>query len=412
MKNKQRLTALLSAAVLTAGCAAALPETAAQAAGSYQHIVVLGDSISSGYQLGTGEAGYYDILADCTGGTVTNYAVAGHTTADLLGVIADSSKQNAIKNADLICISIGGNDLMKPAKAVLDQKRKAGETMIDTIKRLAKEGKPDELIAELTSELRKPRSAAVTNFSQIEQDLRALNPNAAIVMQTLYNPFEVSEAMLKAQLSEANQKNYQSLLNYVSGNEKILNNAINKLETVSVADVSSNFNGSGWLYTRFTNNATKGDVHPNAAGHALIAATVMDTLGNVAGTSQKTAQALNNMLRTDFAELPADDLALMSKYAAAETALCGDADVNGTVGGDDAQITLQWYVNLLAGKQVAKTQREFSISDVNANGVIGADDAQFILQFYVNRLAGKTSKWATVTGNPKAPVSTALMTLK
>ena len=396
MKHFTKLTALLSSAVLAAaGTAAAFPAAPAQAAASYENIVILGDSISSGYLLGAGESGYYDIIGECAEGTVTNYAVAGHTTTDLLGVIADSSKQTAIKNADLICISIGGNDLMQPAKSVLESKMQAGETLTDAIKRLAKEGKADELIAALTKALRTPKSTAIANYTTIEETIRALNPDTKIVMQTLYNPFEVSQEMLDAQnLSDDNKKNYDSLMNYINGQEKFLNDAMKKLETVSVADVAAAYTGAGWLYTRFTSVDHRGDIHPNAMGHALIAAVIMDTLGDVSGKSVKLTNTLLNTLEKDYQALPAEDLALMLTYLKDMAVMIGDTDKDSDVTAGDAQKVLQWYVSKLAGKTPAVTHYAFIVSDVDHDSELTASDAQYILKYYVSKLAGKTPTWS------------------
>ncbi|MBR6106534.1 MAG: hypothetical protein IKQ39_00850 [Oscillospiraceae bacterium] len=397
MKHQTKLSAMLAAAVLAAGSTAALPGAPVQAAASYQNIVILGDSISSGYALGAGEAGYYDIIADCTGGTVTNYAVAGHTSSDLLKVLADSSKQAAIKDADLICISIGGNDLMQPARAVIEKKMQEGETLIDTVKRIAKSGGATDLIPELTKATRSVRNGAEEMYQSVETAVRGLNPNAEVIMQTLYNPFEISPEMIAAQnLSEKNQKDYNSLLNYVSGTESALNTAMKKLETVDIADVSEVFKNTGWLYTRFTSEDNRGDIHPNALGHALIAAEIMDTLGDVSGRSEKIEPVLMDMQYTDYAAVPKEDLTQMRKYASPFALRLGDADESGDVSSADAQKTLIWYVSSLAGKTPAKKQRTFVASDVDGDKEITAKDAQYILQYYVSVLAQKTPNWSDI----------------
>jgi len=376
----------------------AVSGTTAHAANQYQNIVVLGDSVSSGYSLGENEAGYYDILEDCTGGTVKNYAIPGITTKDLLAdinlgdfnldgaVSADDAQQSLqgyvnkladetyvytdaemksgdvnfdntitsedaqyilqyyisnladnpvdwyslvkaegaklymeklreISSADLICISIGGNDLMQPSKKLFEEKMNEGEDLLTALKRIAKEERVDDLIAELTKVLRTPRNDAKAIYPRLESVLRNLNPDATVVMQTIYNPMEVSQETLDSYLKAEDQKNYTSLLNYIYGTESFLNKAMQSLSTVQVADVNAAFKGYGWLYTRFSAPETKGDIHPNAAGHALIAAVIMDTLGDVNGKSTGISNALNNMSTEDYNTIPADTLALMKKYS-------------------------------------------------------------------------------------------------
>ena len=116
--------------------AAALPAVPASAADT-KSVLILGDSISDGTGLKDGEYGYYDYLADCTGGTLTNLAKSGATTHDVIAVIEDAANKDTIADADIICITAGGNDLMQPAKAYFETMAKEGENLIDTAKRVA-----------------------------------------------------------------------------------------------------------------------------------------------------------------------------------------------------------------------------------------------------------------------------------
>ena len=275
MRSNHRIAAFLSSTVLAVSSLSALPARQVSAENTYNNIVILGDGISSGYALENAESGYYDILADCTGGIVTNYAVSGDTIADLINVLDDTSKQPAVRQADLICISIGSNDLLCPAQTYLERYQADGEDFITTCKRLAKEGDLFYHAGRITALLRDTRNNACENYSNLESKLRALNPDATIVMETLYNPFEMSAAMLDSHNPSASDRtNYSRFLNYVKNTEKSLNDAIRGMSTVKVAEVGAVFEGTGWLYVR----SKEHDTHPTAAGHALIAATVMDAL--------------------------------------------------------------------------------------------------------------------------------------
>ena len=110
--TSHRTASVLTACIMSAVCiATVLPEATASAA--EKKMLVLGDSISAGYGLANGELGYYDYVAEYGGYSMTNLAVSGDTTVDLLEVIAKDNTQKAVKDADLICISIGGNDLLQ-----------------------------------------------------------------------------------------------------------------------------------------------------------------------------------------------------------------------------------------------------------------------------------------------------------
>lgn len=405
MKHSQfikRITSAAAALMLSVPVMSAWTGTsaAADAAGG---ILILGDSISSGYGLRDGEAGFYDYLAGCTGKTVTNLAKAGAATADLIAVIDAAENAETIASADLICISIGGNDLLRPAQEVLSGYQKEGEGIFDTIRRVAAEGDPKRMISELTGALIQPRNAARDNYPVIEEKLRALNPDATIVMQTIYNPMEVSPEFLQAHnISGENLDNFNMLLSYVGNNEKILNKAMAALETVNIADVSAAFDGTGWLYDRVLEK----DVHPNALGHALIAAVVMEAAGITQGSDAKFALTLEKQLLETYRAIPADDLALLNRYAAPSNSQFGDQDCDGEISVEDAMGTLRIFVNTVAEIPLEQcaTYGDTLYADVTGDGTITAEDAMCILRYYVETyVAGNKVTWYEITKNPNAP---------
>ncbi len=394
-KIQKRIAALGAAAALTAAC---IPVQSASAA-EKTSVVFLGDSITSGYGLKNGEAGYYDYIADCLDASVTNYAVPGYTTTDLLTLLDDTSKTATIKSADIICISIGGNDLLKPAKAHFESKQKPGETLIELLKRLAKETSAQSVISDLTAVLRDPKNNTPPRYAVIEEKLRALNPNAQIIMQTIYNPFEVPESYYeKYKLTEKNIKDYKDLLNYVSNYEKLLNKAMLALETVKTADVSAAFAGSGWLYAR----VLESDIHPTALGHALIAAKILDQIEGVNIKSERFTKTLNAVDADTAKTIPADDLTLLKKYSKPVTepeVTTGDADGDKTVTSGDAQLVLNAYADIVAGNALKLTDAQKKAADVNKDGNISVEDAQFILTYYVqNTVAGIPTTWEQIIG--------------
>jgi len=71
----------------------------------------------------------------------------------------------------------------------------------------------------------------------------------------------------------------------------------------------------------------------------------------------------------------------------------GDVDGDGDVSVEDAQMTLQAYTNLLAGKDSGLTAEQAIAADVNGDGEVTVEDAQSILQYYTEALAGKNPTW-------------------
>jgi hypothetical protein len=165
-------------------------------------------------------------------------------------------------------------------------------------------------MAGLLLKMREPRQTAIRNVSVIAEKLRALNPNAEIVMQTVYNPFELSPEDRK-RYSESTLSKYETLMNYVNNNVQQVNNAIALTEGIRVADVSGIFSGSGWLYDRVQEK----DVLPTPLGHAMIAAAVAETLGDACGNSAKLRAFLTELPQSLTDQIPADDLAALRLYA-------------------------------------------------------------------------------------------------
>ena len=399
--TRKRIAAMLAASVLTAAALPAMPSVTADAAQNYNKIVILGDSISTRYSLTAGQSSYYDLLGEFTGAAVTNYAVSGYTTSDLLTLLDDTAKQAAIREADLICISIGSNDLLKPAHEYFNTFRQEGELFIDIIKRLAEEGDAKYYIGQLTAATREPRAKAVENYPLIESALRKLNPDAEIVMETLYNPFEVRGREIGT-LDDEDITDYTELMRYIANTENILNKAIRNLETVKVAEVGTAYANAGWV---FLGNGSS-DVHPNEAGHAMIAAVIFDLLGITGKTSDVYTRSIKNMLMGDYLSVSKSSRNLLHRYANAITGTFGDPVTDGEATTEDAQYVLQCYTKGLASRSSAAdfmTYGEYTVSDITGDDEVDVSDAQCILKYYAYKLAKKDVKWSDVTDNPKAP---------
>lgn len=144
-------------------------------------IVYLGDSIADAIAgmspISERERyGYYSVIGIRNGYEYKNRAVSGHMTKDLLAYISAEENdarmiQTSLRNADIIHISILGNDLLlnnigNLILAISNDDFTLINSIIDT---------------------------ARANFSQIVGVLREYNPNAVIMFQNVYNPiFEYS----------------------------------------------------------------------------------------------------------------------------------------------------------------------------------------------------------------------------
>ncbi len=382
----KRMNARLLSLSLAAAAAAMLPMPVNAAEG--EKLLVMGDSISAGYAVEEGQYGYYDYLTECEGYSLTNLAVSGHKTTDLMALIEQADTQTAIKEADVISISIGANDMLTPFMKYIDSIKQEGESYQALFTRLDAEGSLVSHVSRLSGYVRPNIDAAKTNIAQIEADILALNPDVKLVMQTIYNPVEYDEAAIE---SSGYGSSYNLLHNYVRNSTNMINDAILALENTIIADVSAAFEGTGWIYIRVEEK----DVHPTQLGHALIGASVLNALGVTEGESFAMATVLDNVNKTVGAIFPADDRAVMEPFAKSVSwYLRGDANNSGKVDSSDAILALRQYNSavLLGTGDILEPIAKHA-ADVDQNGVLNSNDAIGILRYYSLSLGGGIVTW-------------------
>ncbi len=395
----KRYFALLITA-MTVGTTVSAMSALTSAAAEQPSILILGDSISTGYGLKEGETCFTEYLKDYTGCTMTNLAVAGATTDGLIQVLDKPANADSIKSADVICISIGANDLLQPTLTYFNSLRKEGETTMQLLMRLASEGKAADFISNLTSILREPRSHAVENYPVIAEKLRTLNPDARIIMQTIYNPFEMPKRFFDANnRTESDYDNYTLFVSYVKGNLSQLNKAMAKLDGVEIADIASAYAGAGWVFCGILDQ----DVHPTALGHSMIASVLMDVIGGNKKTFPEILPLIGDQYYSDYLRINAKYRSALMKYTEGElNGLLGDTNSDNEILIDDAQTVLNLYVDIMASKSIygdGVTYRGYHFSDVNRDKSISVEDAQFILIYYVeNIIAQNPTTWDQIIG--------------
>lgn len=221
------------------------------------HIVFLGDSITAGYGLD----GYSpDDLSLCpsyanilvgqfgeelppqAGFSAQNFAKDGTTSTGLLKKLRSGELDLALREADAVVISIGGNDLLGTFLSIMDPDNSFGETI-------------DKMLS-LSEDLDEKLRAFEENLPQIAAELTERS-KAEIFIQTLYNPMEdtaisVINDMSAEKIGELN---------------RIITDCSEAGTLYTVADVAAGFAGRAEELT----NIASYDIHPNAAGHAEIA---------------------------------------------------------------------------------------------------------------------------------------------
>lgn len=207
-------------------------------------IVALGDSLTKGTGDLSGK-GYVqnvrELLEQESGKPVRligNYAVNGYRTDQLLrDLTTQSGIAYAVKQANIVLLTIGGNDLFAISENVLSSPNAA----ID----------PDELRARMPEPLQR--------LEQILSKLAEMNPQAVIVYVGLYNPFYDLPEMRQASVyvQEWNNAAFQ-----------IINRFPNMVFVPTFDLFQLNF--ADYMYTDH--------FHPNGEGYARIARRVVQAL--------------------------------------------------------------------------------------------------------------------------------------
>lgn len=270
MKKKIKLFSLAIAAALVIG-AVVLPAAASEK--KYSSMLVLGDSISTGYGLENYTPGgspyecrsYCNILAESLGlkgrDTYINRAVNGDASDDLLALLP-SVKEQAAKS-DLIVVSIGGNDLLhilpKFAASLTGKGISGVVDAANAILAMDKNVLADKLKRpETTLPILTAVAEYSVNLGKIITTLHEYNPDARVIFLAQYNPM--------AGVAEAGA--FGTFAGTVIDS---LNAALRSAVAASgygyeVADIPSVINVNAEGYT----NISSLDIHPNGEGHELM----------------------------------------------------------------------------------------------------------------------------------------------
>ncbi len=267
----------------------------ANAEGNIKMLLSLGDSISAGYGLADPEKETF--VYNVFDGLVENYAVSGNTAEDVWAQLQDEKNSKyvpveLIKNADVVTITCGGNDLM----AILYEKvtetwNKANpEKELTAEEVLMKLAGGDLGLLMTTVNLFDPASETylindgdfdaaldkyIETLKKITSYVNMNNPRCAVIVATQYNPY----AEFKGTFFDVVYNGMEDGVGKL--NKAIVDNATEGGYTVS--DVKSEFDastGEGDLYNADPNNMNV-DFHPTAAGHKILARSFGKTVSEI-----------------------------------------------------------------------------------------------------------------------------------
>ncbi len=205
------------------------------------NIVSVGDSLTEGIGDSTQRGGYIPYLEEMLemdkgikDANIHNFGVKGNRSDQLLKKLGSSEVKTAIKDAEIVIITIGGNDVMKVVR---------------------------ENFTNLNvSAFEKQKKVYEKNLMNMMKKIREENPNSIVVLVGLYNPFN----SWFANISEFNE-----IIDDWNLTSKNVLAQFPETYFVQVEDIFLE-GGEQLLYAD--------NFHPNDKGYELIANRVHDTL--------------------------------------------------------------------------------------------------------------------------------------
>lgn len=215
--------------------------------------LVLGDSIAQGSGItNRKEAVYGKVVADTNGYEYTNYAHDGYRTTDLLAKLSTDKYLTAVRKADVISLSIGGNNFMQEKLRIPALVAEAAVGDYRNIEAL--------------------ENTLYNEFSDIMDILHEENPDVVILMQTLYN---THSGALGAIYDIAIPRVNRVITTYLESHPG----------AYIIVDVAAKFEGHPEYVAADT-------IHPSALGNVALAECVLETLYEL-GLGENTVPVVN-----------------------------------------------------------------------------------------------------------------------
>lgn len=233
------------------------------------NLVAIGDSLTEGIGDSTGRDGYVPLVAELLESkdeietvSTSNYGISGNRSDQILKRIKKDEKlQNDVKKADVIVLTVGGNDLMKVVRSTLLKV------------------KEDSFI--------KPQKEYKERIEETFKELRSLNSDAPIYVFGIYNPFylyfsEITEMQdivdswneTTQSVVEEEQKAHFIPINdilYKGGNQPELSEDQKDTIDSSVNDKKESKVFNDLLFE-------EDNFHPNDSGYELMAQSLFDEM--------------------------------------------------------------------------------------------------------------------------------------
>ena len=277
MKNGRAFARVCASILLAASLATSVGVTC-NAADERKVLVVLGDSIATGHSLSDYNSGgnpksklsWSTLLAEKYGAKQVNLAVDGDTTSDLLLAVQNVTYRRMIEKADVICVSIGGNNFLQMMGALV-----ANGSIFNS--------------DEVESSYVQMETAAKGDLDAIFAELKEINPDALIMVQTLFEPYRYFTVPITVGKTVA-----EWMGAYIDRYNAVLTAKANE-HGITVIDVAAKFENDGdrtWLYDSMESGTliqaiaalANSNPHPTENGHRGIFDAYVEAADSVLST--------------------------------------------------------------------------------------------------------------------------------
>lgn len=256
------------------------------------NIVVLGDSIAKGYGLDDEEnQRYSSLVAQKAQATVENYGINGQKSGELLERIRQGEYDDAIRKADVIFLSIGSNDLLKPfiveAAKSFGVEGEYSELYSKLEQKFAENGNinPQEVLSAVRTlktslneneEILSYCTQFEENLEQMIKEIKDRNPQAVLYVNNIYNPYRfVNFSYGMVELLNV----YQLTEPYIRAMNEGFDLESDEYQLVSLYSI---FQKNGYTNVNVDSlddlSVDNFDPHPNELGHLKIAEKILETM--------------------------------------------------------------------------------------------------------------------------------------
>lgn len=299
-----------------AGVLLGLAPMAGAGSASEPSYVALGDSISSGYGLEEASLGFPHLVARDNGLELTNLAQVGETSASLLDKLNTPQVAEAVAQAEVITITVGGNDVVNALYDYLAEEHNQLDPDDPTSEEAVKTAVMGGDVAALSfaigvgpdfpasQQAAQALEAFEDNLTQIVTQIYAANGDVRLVVVEQYDPYGYLVKSLSQNPLFAGPA--QSMSQAFRAGVTELDETVDRLGQQLGYSVAEVYDAFDQAQENPCNAALSGkmglnlDFHPNAYGHTLIAGQVTAKLSQMSADESGEKGSIGTEVAADL----------------------------------------------------------------------------------------------------------------